>query len=43
MSIWYGIFSFVAGTLNPMEWGTFTRVLAVIVTVGVVSKTLEFD
>ena len=43
MAMWYGIFSFVTGTLNPLEWGTFTRVLAVIVFFIVAAKAEDFD
>ena len=31
LGIWYGIFVFVTNEINPMVWGTFAKVLAVLV------------
>ena len=39
--VWYGIFCFVTGTIQPMEWSTTAKVLAVIVGLLVISSTKE--
>jgi hypothetical protein len=38
LGLWFAIFSFVAGTLNPLEWGMFTRALAVLFTYIILTK-----
>ena len=39
--VWYGIFCFVTGTIQPMEWSTTAKVLAVIVGIAVIGSTKE--
>ena len=39
--VWYGIFCFVTGTIQPMEWSTTAKVLAVIVGLSVINSTKE--
>ena len=39
--VWYGIFCFVTGTIQPMEWSTTAKVLAVIVGISVIGSTKE--
>lgn len=39
--IWYGIFCFVTGTIQPMEWSTTAKVLAVIVGLSVINSSKE--
>jgi hypothetical protein len=29
--VWYGIFCFITGTIQPMEWSTTAKVWAVII------------
>jgi len=41
LSIWYGIFVFITMEPNPLYWGTFTKVLAVIFTLIVINKNLD--
>ena len=41
LSIWYGIFEFITMEPNPLYWGTFGKILAVIITMVVVNKNLE--
>lgn len=39
--VWYGIFCFVTGTIQPMEWSTTAKVLAVIVGLSVIHSAKE--
>ena len=39
--IWYGIFCFVTGNTQPMEWSTTAKVLAVIVGLLVIHSSKE--
>lgn len=39
--VWYGIFCFVTGTIQPMEWSTTAKIWAVIVGLLVISSTKE--
>ncbi len=39
--VWYGIFCFVTGTIQPMEWSTTAKVLAVIVGLLVIGSTKD--
>jgi hypothetical protein len=39
--LWYGIFCFVTGQINPMEWSTTAKVWAVIVGLLVVNSTKD--
>ena len=37
MLVWYGIFCFVTNEINPMEWGVFTKILAVVIALIVIN------
>ena len=39
--VWYGIFCFVTGNIQPMEWSTTAKVLAVIVGLSVINSNRE--
>jgi hypothetical protein len=39
--VWYGIFCFVTGITQPMEWSTTAKVWAVIVGLLVINSTKE--
>jgi hypothetical protein len=41
LSIWYGIFVFITMEPNPLYWGTFTKIFAVILTMVVINKNLD--
>jgi hypothetical protein len=36
--LWYGIFCFVTGEIDPMAWSTAAKVFAVIVALILISK-----
>lgn len=38
MLVWYGIFCFVTGEINPMEWGVFTKILAVFIAIIIIDN-----
>ena len=39
--VWYGIFCFVTGTIQPMEWSTTAKVWAVIIGLLVANSTRD--
>jgi len=41
LSIWYGIFVFITLEPNPLHWGVFGKIVAVILTLIVINKNLE--
>lgn len=41
--VWYGIFCFVTGNAQPMEWSTTAKVLAVIVGLLLINSSKESD
>lgn len=43
LCVWYGIFCFITGTIQPMEWSTTAKVWAVIVGLLVINSTKESD
>jgi hypothetical protein len=38
LGLWYGIFCFVTGEINPMEWSTTAKVLIVIIGILVINN-----
>jgi hypothetical protein len=38
LGVWYGIFCFVMGEVNPMDWSTVAKVIAVIIALLVVDN-----
>jgi hypothetical protein len=41
--VWYGIFCFITGTIQPMEWSTTAKVWAVIISFLVIHANREKD
>ena len=41
LSIWYGIFVFITMEPNPLYWGTFSKILAVILALVVINTNLD--
>jgi hypothetical protein len=41
--VWYGIFCFITGTIQPMEWSTTAKVWAVIISFLVIHANRELD
>ena len=41
--VWYGIFCFITGTLQPMEWSTTAEVWAVIISFLIMNANKELD
>ena len=40
-ALWYAIFVFVTNQPDPMEWGTFAKVLAVIIGSLIIDSILK--
>lgn len=40
-ALWYAIFVFITNQPNPMLWGTFAKVMAVIIGFGIVDTNLK--
>ena len=41
--VWYGIFCFITGTIQPMEWSTTAKVWAVIISFLILNANKELD
>jgi len=41
--VWYGIFCFITGTIQPMEWSTTAKVWAVIMGFLIINANKELD
>jgi hypothetical protein len=41
LSIWYGIFVFITMEPNPLHWGMFGKIIAVMLTMVVINTNLE--
>ena len=41
LSIWYAIFVFITLEPNPLHWGIFGKIIAVILTMSVISTNLD--
>jgi hypothetical protein len=43
LGVWYGIFCFVTGETNPVMWGTFAKVLCVIIAFSIINNGLRIN
>jgi hypothetical protein len=39
--LWYAIFVFITNQPNPTEWGTFAKIIAVIIGFSIVNTNME--
>jgi hypothetical protein len=40
--LWYGIFCFVTGQINPMEWSTIAKILAILVGFALINASEKY-
>jgi hypothetical protein len=43
LCMWYGIFCFVTGNAQPMEWSTTAKICSVVVGLLVINSSKESD